>query len=490
MNRRRVVLGGLGVGAVTVVGGVGAIALANRHESEPRAHLLARIAAASQRTFSPAELRADLAYLCDALVDICVEPFQHASRASFEVSRRSVEAQLSVPLDTFGFGLRVAPLFAGLRDGHIAIHCSDMMYQYDHDGGRVFPLRLTFTSDGTFVTHSNSFGIPDGSRLLEVDGISASRIARTVLACTSAPTSQTRKRFASNVSSTMMWLRAFLGPRTNFSVSYEHADVRYERRVTARKRDDVDRLTASVEGPPVTFRVLADTAVGYLQYRRCEDGPVLEGALHDAFASAKTAKVRTLIVDVRENGGGSDSANDQVLNYLTSKAYSQGNRFSVRASRMVKSKYGFSGYLSHYFAPNAWFAPEGSVVTIDVPDFFARTQPGANPIRFDGAVYLLIGPGTFSSAMGFAQTVADYGIATLVGEPLGETVNSNGEVFQVRAPRTCLNAGIASKFFYPTKARPSDAVITPDILVKTTANDLRLGRDPVLDRVLRRVRHG
>lgn len=115
--------------------------------------------------------------------------------------------------------------------------------------------------------------------------------------------------------------------------------------------------------------------------------------------------------------------------YLTSKPCSEGNRFAVRASRMVKAKYGFAGYVQRYFAPNAWFAPEGSVVTIA------------------GPMYLLVGPGTFSSAQSFSETVQEYGIATLVGKPLGEPANSNGQIFPVRAPRTCLNASIASKFF-------------------------------------------
>jgi len=483
------VLGGLAVAAASVVGGAGATVIASRHEVEPYDHLLARIAAASKRTFTPAEMRADLAYLCDALVDICVEPFHHSSRASFAAMRRRVEASFSVPLDTFGFGLRVAPLIASLRDGHISVDCSDMMYQFDRDGGRVFPLRLAFTDGGTFVTHSSALGIPHGSRLIAVDGVSASRIAASVLACTSAPTTQARNQFASNVYATSMWLRAFLGPRPTFTVAYESEGARHGCRVTARKRDEVEKLTSSTQGPPMTFHTLAGGAVGYLDYRRCESGPALDRALHDAFVRAKAATVRTLIVDVRNNGGGSDGANDQVLNYLTARSYSQGNRFSVRASRMVKATYGFVGYLNRYYAPTAWFAAEGSVVTVEVPDIFARTQPGTNPLRFAGPVFLLIGPATFSSAMGFAQTAQDYGIATLVGEPLAEPVNSNGEVFRVRTPRTCLNAGIASKFFYASKLRPNDAVVTPDILVKTTVNDLRLGRDPVLAAVLACVKH-
>jgi len=219
------------------------------------------------------------------------------------------------------------------------------------------------------------------------------------------------------------------------------------------------KLAAHDKSAPAIYRTLAAGAVGYLEYRRCVSGDALERNLHDALTRAQQAKVRALVVDVRRNGGGSNSANDQVLHYLTSKPCSEGNRFAVRASRMVKAKYGFAEYVQRYFAPNAWFAPEGSVVTIA------------------GPMYLLVGPGTFSSAQSFSETVQEYGIATLVGKPLGEPANSNGQIFPVRAPRTCLNASIASKFFYAIKPRPDSDVVTP-------------GRDPVLAAVLERVRRG
>jgi len=239
-------------------------------------------------------------------------------------------------------------------------------------------------------------------------------------------------------------MRAIVGARDAFDVKYDSGGRILRSRVEALTQKEAVRRLGANPSAPATFRTLGDGSVGYLEYRGCEPGDALGRALHDAFSRAKAAGVRALIVDVRHNGGGADPANDQVLNYLTSKPYVQGTRFSVRASRRLKEKYGFFGYVQRYFAPSAWFAPEGSVITIDVPEIFARTTPGDNALRFNGPIEVLVGPGTFSSAMSFAQTVQDFGIATLVGEPLGEPLASNGQVVTVRAPRTSLDAGIAS----------------------------------------------
>lgn len=163
MRRRQVLLGALGAGAVATAGAAAVISTAQGREAEDRSRLFARIADASKRTFSPADLRADLDDLCDALTDICVAPFARTPRADFEAHRARVAAGLDRPLDTFGFALRVAPLFAGLQDGHIAIDLNDMMWQYARDGGRVFPLQLEFAPNGTFVTQSAALGVPEAA---------------------------------------------------------------------------------------------------------------------------------------------------------------------------------------------------------------------------------------------------------------------------------------------------------------------------------------
>jgi len=89
MRRRQVVLGALGV---TVAAAATGVARSGPTATESRERLLARIAAAARRTFGKDELRADLAYLCDALLNICVEPFQQTPRVRFEALRARVEA--------------------------------------------------------------------------------------------------------------------------------------------------------------------------------------------------------------------------------------------------------------------------------------------------------------------------------------------------------------------------------------------------------------
>ena len=474
----------MAAGAVAV--GVGALLTgmwAVPAPKEGQAHLFDRIAAASRKRFSPADLRADLAYLCDALDEMSVAPYAATSRETFATARAALAASFTAPLSTFEFALRAAPLFASLNDGHISISPDDMIWQDGRTGGKFFPVPIQFTPEGTFTRSSSRFGIPDGTRLAAIDDISALRLQQTCLACTSAPTLTARRIFASDPQAVATWLRALSGRRSTFAVAFEHQGLPRRVDVAGLPFDKLAETPADTSAP-LALRLFSEQRVAYVEYRRCDPGQPLDDALQAAFSQIAKANVRALVIDIRKNGGGSDPANDAVLAYLTDRPYSQGNKFSVRASRMLTARYGALGYLSRYFAPGALFAREGDLVTIEIPKALTETKPKPNGLRFLGPKFVLIGPATFSSAMGFAETVQAFVIGKLVGEPLGEPLESNGQVVDVRAPRTCLNAAIPTKYFYATASHEKPHV-EPDILVATTPADIRAGRDPVLREALR-----
>jgi hypothetical protein len=80
-----------------------------------------------------------------------------------------------------------------------------------------------------------------------------------------------------------------------------------------------------------------------------------------------------------------------------------------------------------YFPP-AWFMRDGSLLTQD-HKWIATVRPKSNGLRYDGPVYLLVGLGTFSSALACAQEAKDYKLATLVGEETGEPLDTIGFTF-------------------------------------------------------------
>jgi len=172
------------------------------------------------------------------------------------------------------------------------------------------------------------------------------------------------------------------------------------------------------------WRILAND-IGYLRV----DGfdPDLKAALdkvtQTAFAAFKEKKVRALIIDVRENGGGDDPLWQQdLVNHFTTKPYAQ---LSHYVTRVTKNN-----------------ADPGDVIgTVQSADYNKRfTPPADDPIRYDGPVYILAGPYSYSATIQFLVAAQDFGIAKIAGEETAALSCQTGQVKHIDMPWTGLSA--------------------------------------------------
>ena len=99
-----------------------------------------------------------------------------------------------------------------------------------------------------------------------------------------------------------------------------------------------------------------------------------------------------------------------------------------------------------------------------------------------GHLYVLIGPLTFSAAMNNAAQFQDETNAVMVGQTIGEKPNSYQEPRQFRLPNSHLVIR-ASTLYYEFRKHGENAV-RPNKEIIPTWNDIKAGRDPVLDWVL------
>jgi C-terminal processing protease CtpA/Prc len=98
-------------------------------------------------------------------------------------------------------------------------------------------------------------------------------------------------------------------------------------------------------------------------------------------------------------------------------------------------------------------------------------------------VCVLTGPRTDSAAVEFAEAVKTFGLATIVGEETGGQPNSFGNPFPFSLPRSGLPVTIATARGVRANGDLADfSPVTPDLVVGTTAADMRRGFDPVLER--------
>jgi hypothetical protein len=438
-------------------------------------------------TFSPAALKADLRWLAETMVDVGARPFAYTDKTVWLARRDALIASLTEPLTIWQYWLRAAgPLFSSLNDGHADVTPFATYRTARLHGALALPLILRWDALGLFVDDRTLASMPSGTQILAIDGVAASDLAKGVATVRGAQSEALRLFFAADV--VPRYLYAQNPARTQFEVAVRlpGAGVVTTQRVDAMNHDDLGRAYKAFGVPPepdYTFSRLKDGRVGYIDYRSCDNMDAFKRFLAETFASIKDKAIRGLVIDIRSNTGGDSSLNDQLWQMVTTKPFSQYGASEERISELLKTLYGRSKFVEIY-GDGGWSKPGGTLLSFDAE---ALVRPQANPLRYEGPVYLLIGTGTFSSAMQCAVAASDFGLATIVGGETGEPVNSTGEIFFGQSQGTGITYSFTTKFFTGPKSRPNGQGVLPDVAIPTTAADVQTGRDPVLAYALKAI---
>jgi hypothetical protein len=100
-----------------------------------------------------------------------------------------------------------------------------------------------------------------------------------------------------------------------------------------------------------------------------------------------------------------------------------------------------------------------------------------------GRLIVLIGPGTYSSAMLNALELRNWTNAVLIGQPTGGSPNEFGEIKFQTLPHSKWQVQYSTRYFQKTNDGAKTA--KPDVEVQASIADYLAGRDPALDAALR-----
>ncbi|HEX6832964.1 MAG TPA: S41 family peptidase [Rudaea sp.] len=211
---------------------------------------------------------------------------------------------------------------------------------------------------------------------------------------------------------------------------------------------------------PAPFRDLGDGVV-YFAVDGFEDD-----ASVTAFEQAlpRIRKAKALILDARDNGGGSTTYGLQILSYLTHRPIPTLHA-RVREYTALPRLTGMASI--------EWRA-------LDAQDF---VQPHKEV--FEGAVALLIGPRTFSAGEDFVASFQMLQRGPLIGEP---TAGSTGQPLLIDLPGGGSARICAKRDEYPDGTSFVGTGIAPEIAVPRTIADLRAHRDGALERAKSELR--
>jgi hypothetical protein len=227
--------------------------------------------------------------------------------------------------------------------------------------------------------------------------------------------------------------------------------------------------------------------------------------LDDMFEEMHEKGVRTLVVDLRGNTGGSSTLGTQLLYKLGINKALRTFSTSVRVSPLLREMHPdwAESYERRYkerthgsSLPNALIAADSlrgadsteadyfSEVTNPKSDYY--TEPPAYP--FCGKVFFISGEGTFSSGSILVALVKDNNLFTVVGQPTGQA-SHYGELLMLRLPKTDTYCQISCKrFTRPDASRVSETAISPDVEIWPTFAEFHQGKDTVIEWIINQTK--
>jgi hypothetical protein len=388
--------------------------------------------------------------------------YWYADRDVVRARMKSLIAALPDPATPMDVYLALAEILGLLGDGHVVAsrpttpdERGDLIDAYLDGGGTVLAVTVQPVEGGLAVVTSRTAGIAKGDVLKTINGTDALTLFDRATALEPGEPGLQRYFAAEE----LPWLLWDLGLRPPFKLTGSFGGVAGDIAVAGADRRAIQAKYSVSRG--IEYKLQPDS-IGLIVFNHMTDGPnAFDAKLADMFERIAQDKPRGLIVDLRGNHGGYTGLGDALLDYVSNKPHRPFAEVTVRASPECRAFFE-SDFPGSYYDETTKKLPEGARRTRNVD----VETPGANPLRYRGPVAVLIGPGTFSSANILANSIADFGLATLIGRDTAEIANN----FGMPCPFTLPNTGISLTVpgTYSVRANGDEAsreVVHPHIAV-------------------------
>ena len=370
----------------------------------------------------------DLNYLTENLERLHPDMFFKVSPKTFHAAVTDLKGQIA-RFSNADFAIGLTQLVALIGDGHTTV-------SFWEPGLHTFPISLQTFPEGTYVTVAAPWERELlGLKLLAVDGQPISDVSRKLSSVISADNDAALQDQLPE----LMTISEILHYR-GISASDQRATFTFatdrKKRLKAtlvglpldepvsyddvRKDEPISRIR---QDEPFWFQYLPAQHALYFQYNSCIDPARFKTFAKTLIATTKTKPVERIVIDLRYNGGGNSAQFGSLLRWLK-----------------------------------------------------------RSPFNHRGGIVVLIGHGTYSSALWNAIDLKRNTQAVLMGEPTGGKPNSFGEVRTFTLPNSGLTVGYSTRNWHRFPELGDASSLEPDLLVQEHLKPYLAGRDTVLER--------
>jgi hypothetical protein len=447
---------------------------------------------------APEKLLADFRIARKALEEGHSGIYRYTSKEELDRLFNQAEQSLIKPLSLPEFYRVLAPAVAAIKCGHTDVSLpKDYMEIYTTKNG-ILPLQVRVLAGKAYVWRDLS-GSPaslTGKEIRSINGVPASEIVERMRAATSGDGDiQTNRWWRISGWAFSSQLLALLGLPGPYDLvlwdSKEQREIKVHLEGVGRARlVEMARARFPQDKGPMTvgdFKFLDEGRIAILKIRGfggfadANRKKTLREFYRESFDAMRKKGTKTLILDLRGNGGGEDELGKLLLSYLLDKPFKYYDDLVINALQ-------FPTLRKYADLPDV---PEDRVERL--PDGKYRVLEHAHPNlglqqpslpAFQGKVFILINGGCFSTAAEFLSHVHYRKRATFIGEESGGGYygNSSGVVPALTLPNTKLVVHVPLVTYYMAVAGNKAAAhgVLPDRPVSYTIEELLEGMDKEL----------
>jgi hypothetical protein len=446
----------------------------------------------AQRIYTPAELKQDFNIMKAALQEAHPGLYRYNSRDTINTLFNAMQQKLSKGMTELEFYRLVTPLLSAIGDGHTKWHRKDKAddhYAFFDEG--YFPLQLYFRKNKAYVRSAYLPGeiITPGMEIVSINGQNIEKI-RTILfknifsdgRVVSAKYQELNRFFAG-------YYATYLGPAEKFTIAY----IGKNGKQATATFPSINKTKITHDAPSdkmygLTYPEKGVALINIPVFEDEDKTPSYPDFLANAFKEIKQKKISSLIIDLRNNEGGTDAFGFQLYAYLTRKPFRYYDHFTV----VTNKPYSFAKYAQ--FPPGvdslrATLVKAGNEFHFIYKEGLDTMEPQAE--AFSGKVYILQNGSSFSVTSEFCSIAKDNQRAVFIGDENGGTFqgNSSGAFAMVELPntKTGLDIPMLGYYMHLRHPHPSAEGIPADYSVIPTIEDVLQKKDIVLEKTLQLI---
>lgn len=457
--------------------------------------------ASDELALQPHQAREDLNTLYTGLQQAHFDLFAQTPRAVFDQRFAELNEAYDEPISRARLHRDFQRFTALAGHAHARIEGLNPAF-FDHldAGGRMLPVSFNVRDGEVVVTGaSEASGLEQGDRILSLNGqpnaVWLARLTRHI----SAETPELAYSQLSEGAPYYVWLE--YGALDRFTLRIERDGRPRELVVDAASYEDTIAAMGAASGPDLSGRdarmLSGETA--YLRpgpFSNTEAETQAEAYAPDAlaehvawvdasFEAFMEAGATALILDLRNNPGGSNAWSDPIVAWFADRPFQFASSFRVRVSEQAiaanaarlggrqPEEADISGQLARLYADSEI----GDVVTMPIEAVAPRSGP-----RFSGEVYALINAHSFSNAATTAALIQDFGFGTVIGEPTTDMATTFAAMETFTLPHSGFEVAFPKAHIIRPGGREDLHPVTPDIVL--TGDGRGPGDDPVLSEAL------